>query len=70
MVYGGAMRRRVFVIAGEYSANPRHLPPSRRGRAFLAQPHPELTREEVTRLEALGRSLSPFFNRNSVGSKP
>ena len=44
------MRRRVFVIAGEYSANPRHLPPSRRGRAFLAQPHPELTREEVTRL--------------------
>src|SRR5256714_2689508 len=44
------MRRRVFVIAGEYSANPRHLPPSRRGRAFLAEPHPELTREEVTRL--------------------
>src|SRR6266568_1678806 len=40
----------IFVIAGEYSANPRHLPPSRRGRAFLAQPHPELTREEVTRL--------------------
>src|SRR5712675_2382535 len=44
------MRRRVFVIAGEYSANPRHLPPARRGRAFLAEPHPELTREEVTRL--------------------
>src|SRR5712691_8090767 len=44
------MRRRVFVIAGEYSANPRFLPPSRRGRAFLAEPHPELTREEVTRL--------------------
>src|SRR5690349_4846075 len=45
-----AMRRRVFIIAGEYSANPRYLPPSRRGRAFLAVPHPELAREEVTRL--------------------
>src|SRR5712671_8030361 len=44
------MRRRVFVVAGEYSANPRHLPPARRGRAFLAEPHPELTEEEVTRL--------------------
>ena len=44
------MRRRVFVVAGEYSANPRHLPPSRRGRAFLAEPHPEPSREEVTRL--------------------
>src|SRR5436309_104705 len=44
------MRRRVFVIAGEYSANPRHLPPARRGRGFLAEPHPEVTDEEVTRL--------------------
>src|SRR5438045_2940874 len=44
------MRRRVFVVAGEYSANPRHLPPDRRKRAFLAEPHPELTDEEVTRL--------------------
>ena len=44
------MRRRVFVVAGEYSANPRHLPPERRKRAFLAEPHPELTDEEVTRL--------------------
>jgi len=44
------MRRRVFVVAGEYSANPRHLPPERRKRAFLAEPHPELTEEEVTRL--------------------
>ena len=44
------MRRRVFIIAGEYSANPRHLPPGRRGRAFLAEPHPEVTEEEVTRL--------------------
>jgi hypothetical protein len=44
------MRRRVFVVAGEYSANPRHLPPERRKRAFFAEPHPELTEEEVTRL--------------------
>src|SRR3954470_4992210 len=44
------MRRRVFVVAGEYSANPRHLPPERRKRSFLAEPHPELTEEEVTRL--------------------
>src|SRR3984893_1536163 len=29
------MRRRVFVIAGEYSANPRHLPAARRTRSFL-----------------------------------
>src|SRR2546423_8236122 len=44
------MRRRVFVVAGEYSANPRRLPPGRRRRAFLAEPHPELSEEEVTRL--------------------
>src|SRR3954464_228698 len=44
------MRRRVFVVAGEYSANPRHLPPERRKRAFLAEPHPDLTDEEATRL--------------------
>jgi hypothetical protein len=29
------MRRRVFVIAGEYSANPRNLPAARRTRSFL-----------------------------------
>src|SRR5436305_737543 len=43
------MRRRVFVVAGEYSANPRHLPPERRKRSFLAEPHPDLSEEEVTR---------------------
>src|SRR4051794_37060934 len=44
------MRRRVFVVAGEYSANPRHLPPERRKRSFLAEPHPDISEEEVTRL--------------------
>jgi hypothetical protein len=44
------MRRRVFVVAGEYSANPRHLPPERRSRAFLSEPHPQLSDEEVSRL--------------------
>ena len=44
------MRRRVFVVAGEYSANPRHLPPERRGRGYFAQPHGELSREEVSRV--------------------
>lgn len=44
------MRRRVFVIAGEYSANPRQLPPEKRTRAWLSEPHPLLRDEEVTRL--------------------
>src|SRR6266852_4741467 len=44
------MRRRIFVVAGEYSANPRHLPPERRGKEWLMEPHPELADEEVTRL--------------------
>ena len=44
------MRRRVFVVAGEYSANPRHLPSVRRSRAWLNEPHPELQEEEVSRL--------------------
>src|SRR5713101_8458077 len=44
------MRRRIFVVAGEYSANPRHLAPERRGRDWLTEPHPELSDEEVTRL--------------------
>ena len=61
----GAMRRRVFVIAGEYSANPRHLPPARRGRAFLAEPHPDVSPEEVTRL------FFRFPNRSEDGrTKP
>jgi hypothetical protein len=59
------MRRRVFVVAGEYSANPRHLPPERRKRAFLAEPHPELGEEEVTRL------FFRFPNRSEDGrSRP
>src|SRR5205085_5272892 len=59
------MRRRVFVVAGEYSANPRHLPPERRKRAFLAEPHPELTDEKVTRL------FFRFPNRSEDGrTKP
>jgi len=44
------MRRRVFVVAGEYSANPRHLSRERRQRDFFSHPLPELPREEVTRL--------------------
>ncbi len=44
------MRRRVFVVAGEYSANPRHLSSERRQRGFFVHPLPELPREEVTRL--------------------
>src|SRR3954447_4792207 len=44
------MRRRVFVVAGEYSANPRDLGPARRRRDFFGAPHPDLTREETTRL--------------------
>ncbi len=44
------MRRRVFLISAEYSANPRDLPPERRGRAFLGQPHGPLKDEESVRL--------------------
>jgi hypothetical protein len=44
------MRRRVFVVAAEYSANPRYLSPERRRRDWLAEPHPELSDPEVTRL--------------------
>lgn len=44
------MRRRVFVVAGEYSASPRDLPPARRRRDFFGEPHPELTRQETARL--------------------
>src|SRR5260370_15847656 len=44
------MRRRVFVIAAEYSANPRYLTPERRRRDYFARPHPEPLREEVAHL--------------------
>ena len=46
----GHMPRRVFVVAGEYSANPRNITSDRRGRDWLAEPHPLLSEEEVTRL--------------------
>jgi hypothetical protein len=55
------MRRRVFVIGGEYSANPRHLVPERREREFFIQPRPEPSREEVT------RSFFRFPNRGDEG---
>jgi hypothetical protein len=44
------MRRRVYVIVGEYSANPRHLRPERRSSAWLAEPAPEPSAEELSRL--------------------
>ncbi len=40
-------RRRVFVIAGEYSASPRDLTPEKRRRDFFGGPHPELAPEQV-----------------------
>src|SRR3954468_1809147 len=59
------MRRRVFVVAGEYSANPRHLPPERRKRSFLTEPHPDISEEEGTRL------FFRFPNRSEDGrTKP
>jgi hypothetical protein len=44
------MRRRVFIVAGEYSANPRDLPPERRSRDFYYGPHPTPAREQMSRL--------------------
>lgn len=44
------MRRRVFMVGSEYSANPRFLPPERRTRAYLAEPAAEPSDEEVTRV--------------------
>jgi len=59
------MRRRVYVVAGEYSANPRHLPAVRRNRAWLTEPHPELPEEEISRL------FFRFPNRSEDGrAKP
>src|SRR5437763_14601933 len=55
------VRRRVFVIAGEYSANPRHLAVERRRREFFAQPRPAPSAEEVT------RSFFRFPNRGDEG---
>lgn len=44
------MRRRVFVIGGEYGANPRHLPAERRTRAWLGALHEEPSQRELERL--------------------
>src|SRR5471032_643502 len=44
------MRRRVFIVAGEYSANARDLPPERRSRDFYFCPHPTPAREQMARL--------------------
>jgi hypothetical protein len=44
------VRRRVFLISAEYSANPRDLPPERRGRPFLGEPHGPLQEAELVRL--------------------
>jgi hypothetical protein len=44
------MRRRVYVIVAEYSANPRHLGPERRSSEWLAEPAPEPSAEELSRL--------------------
>src|SRR3954466_5403856 len=43
-------RRRVFVVAAEYSASPRNLPPERRRRDFFGGPHPELGPDESSHL--------------------
>ncbi len=43
-------RRRVFVVAAEYSASPRNLPPERRRRDFFGGPHPELGADESSHL--------------------
>jgi hypothetical protein len=43
-------RRRVFVVAAEYSASPRHLSPERRRRDFFGRPHAELGPDESTHL--------------------
>jgi hypothetical protein len=43
-------RRRVFVVAAEYSASPRDLPPARRRRDFFGGPHPPLRPQEASRL--------------------
>jgi len=47
---GGMTRRRVFIIAGEYSASPRDLTPEKRRRDFFGGPHPDLKPEEATHL--------------------
>ena len=43
-------RRRVFVVAAEYSASPRDLQPERRRRDFFGAPHQELRPGEASHL--------------------
>jgi hypothetical protein len=44
------VRRRVFVVAGEYGSNPRFLAAERRSPDFLAEPAPEPEAAELARL--------------------
>src|SRR5215813_333214 len=44
------MRRRTFVVAGEFGCNPRLLPPARRSPDFLAEVAPEPTPAELEHL--------------------
>ena len=44
------MRRRVFIVAGEYSANPRDLGAVQRSPETYAQPYPAPTRAQMSRL--------------------
>jgi len=44
------VRRRVFVVAGEYGSNPRFLTAERRSSEFLAEPAPEPEAAELARL--------------------
>jgi hypothetical protein len=44
------MRRRAFVVAGDYGSNPRLLTPQRRSPEFLAERAPDPTPEELERL--------------------
>ncbi|HEY1905654.1 MAG TPA: hypothetical protein VGG91_06415 [Myxococcaceae bacterium] len=44
------MRRRVFVVTGEYGSNPRFLSTERRSTDFLSEPAPELEAAELARL--------------------
>jgi len=44
------VRRRVFVVAGEYGSNPRFMTAERRSSDFLSEPSPEPEAAEVARL--------------------
>ena len=55
------MRRRVFVVAGEYGSNPRFLTPERRSTEFLTEPAPE------PEAAALARLFFRYPNRSDDG---